>query len=358
MWTLGFRAKIEVRALRGHRANGARATHSLPVALLAAVPGVGRFAYLMAKPLRAHPALAAIAFDRPLRKLPFRVYQRMHLLALTTSLATSGQKRPRSARDWSWLKPSRLAGAAKGGIVSLRPYRGMIAGVLVFSAAALAMAGLHVAVTGSYSAFAEFGPITSLKVAMSLAAGTLGVLTYRRFWSQPGAAKRPGAAGSFFWLVAGLGLGWLALDDYLQIHERLGGALLEGKVPLLNNVDDVIVLGYGVVGLAAVALFFREIVSSRPVVTLLLVGISFGLVMMAVDFFAPEESILAGAEHLAHPAAVASILAAFAVKYREVDALARASEGRPLALPRADEPAPAFVYASSQERLAPVGVSD
>ncbi|MFQ5880828.1 MAG: hypothetical protein ACE5IZ_11745, partial [Dehalococcoidia bacterium] len=80
LWTLAFRAKLEWSAIRGKsEPRSARAVHSLPVALLAAVPGLGTFAYLLAKPLRRHRALAVITFDRLLRKLPFRLYQRMHL---------------------------------------------------------------------------------------------------------------------------------------------------------------------------------------------------------------------------------------------------------------------------------------
>lgn len=349
LWTLTFRARLEWSVFCGKaEQRSARAIHSLPVALFAALPGVGGFAYLLTKPLRRHRALVVIAFDRMLRKIPFRVYQRLHLSALMTWLAASGQKQPRTARDWGWLKPSRLAGTAKSGLASLRPYRGMIIGVMAFNAAAVVAGGAYLAVTGSLSAFAEYGPITTLKVMESLAAGALGVLIYRRFWSQPGAEGRPGAAGSFFWLVAGLGLGWLAVDDYLQIHERVGAALLGSSVPLLNNVDDVIVLGYGVLALATIALFYREIMSSRPVVTLLVAGVSFGLLMLTVDFFVPEGLFVAGLEDPAHVSAVGLVLAAFAVKYRQVGVKAQAADERLVA----EGPAPAreLSFAMSQER--------
>ena len=356
-WTLGFRAKAEGRALLRRRVDEqtrvARRVHTLAVAFVSAVPGLGAAAYILAEPLRKNRVLMAVAADQALRKLPFRLYYRLHLGTLTSWLAASGQKQSRSARNWSWLKPSRLASGAMAGIASLRPYKGLVAGVLAFNVAALLAGGLHIGLTGSTSAFNEFGPITTLKVAESLAAGTLGVLIYRRFWSQPGAETRPGAVGSFFWLMAGLGFGWLALDDYFQIHERLGSALTGANLPLLNNVDDAIVLGYGVIGLAVIALFFREIMSSRPVATLLAAGTISAVVTMATDFFAPEGSFLAGLENPAHVAAVASLLAAFAVKYQEVDAQAPARQARRVAAPQAPQPAPGFAYATSKQQSLP-----
>ncbi len=359
LWTLTFRARIEWSALRGKsEQRSARGIHSLPVALVAALPGVGSFAYILAKPLRRYRALPVITLDRTLRKFPFHVYERLHLSALTTWLARSRQSdEPRRARDWSWLKPSRLASAAWSGIASLRPYRRMVSGVLAFNVTAVAAGGLYLALTGSHGAFGEMGPITTLKVAELLTAGTLGVLAYGRFWRQPGAEKLPGAPGSFFWLAGGLGLGWLALDGYLQIHERLGDALLGSGLPLLNHADDAIVLGYGLLGLAMITVFFREIVSSRPVLTLLVAAASFGALMIMVDFFVPETFFLSGVQNPAHVAAVSSLLAAFAIKYRQVSAETSAADGegeRP-ALPRPKQPGPEFVYTTRKRQPASMG---
>jgi hypothetical protein len=349
-WTLAFRAKAEGRALIRRRVDeetrSARRVHTLTVAVVGAIPGAGAAAYVLAEPLRKNRVLMAVAVDQALRKLPFRIYHRLHVGTLTARLAASGQGKPRSASDWGWLKPSRIARAVRGGFASLRPYRGMVIGVLALNTVAVSGGGLYLAFTGSLSAFHEYGPITTLKVAEALTAGVIGVLIYRRFWSRAGAESRPGAVGSFFWLVAGLGLGWLAVDDYFQIHERLGAALLGGTdLILLNKVDDVIVLVYGIVGIATVALFFREIKSSRPVVTMLVAGLSFGALMMTVDFFVPEGFFVAGLEDPAHLAAIGSILAAFAVKYRQV---------RPIVAPQAQEPVADYPYATSKRRATPV----
>jgi hypothetical protein len=363
-WTLGFRTKAEAKALLRRRVDeetrSARRTHTLAVASVAAIPGFGAAAYVLAEPLRKNRVVMAVAVDLCLRKLPFRIYYRLHLSSLTSSLAASGRKQAQSAHDWGWLKPSPLAEAAKAGIASLKPYKRMIAGALALNMAAVAAGGLYLATTGSLGAFAEMGPITTLKVAESLAAAALGVFIYRRFWRQPGAEARPGAAGSFFWLIAGLGLGWLALDDYFQVHERVGAALLGNSVPVLNHSDDAIVLGYGIIGLSLIAMFFREIMSSRPVVTLLVAGMFFGFVMLTVDFFVPERLFIAALEDPAHVTAVGFVLTAFAVKYRQVAAEARVQEARPVAAPRPAQPAPPAVpvHAASRQRQVPISLSD
>jgi hypothetical protein len=57
----------------------ARSVHAPLVVTLAAVPGVGSFAYLAAKPVRANRLLLRALADAALRKLPWRVYERSGL---------------------------------------------------------------------------------------------------------------------------------------------------------------------------------------------------------------------------------------------------------------------------------------
>ena len=88
MWTVAARGRAEWAALRGRSsARVARRVHTVPVALMGLVPGFGAGAYLLAKPLRCNRALASIIFDRLLRKMPLRIYWRLHLSALTTWFA-------------------------------------------------------------------------------------------------------------------------------------------------------------------------------------------------------------------------------------------------------------------------------
>ena len=93
IWTVVNRAKAEWRALRRKgSATMARQVHTVPVALMGLVPGFGAGAYLLAKPLRAHRALAVIVFDRLLRKVPARLYWQLHLAALLTWVRAAGRQ--------------------------------------------------------------------------------------------------------------------------------------------------------------------------------------------------------------------------------------------------------------------------
>ena len=328
LWTLTFRANIEVRALRGHRANGARAVHSLPVALLAAVPGVGTFAYLLAKPLRTNQSLVIIGFDRMLRKLPFRLYGRFHLSALTTWLARPKSSSPR-ARGRSWRsRLAEVAAAARTRLAGLAPERRLIVGVLALNAVALAAASGYDFFSGRSFLLSERGLVPTTDALQLLAAGILGQLAFFRFWRRARISDHNEAAGIFFWLLAGWGLIFFALDDYLTIHERLGGWLASnGLLPnlLTNNVDDVIVLGYGLAGLTGVYLFRHELLANRPSSAMLAVGIGAAALMMGVDFYAvgPLEPL----EFPVQVSAVALLFLAFVIRYREVACAAPVAEG-------------------------------
>ena len=113
-------------------------------------------------------------------------------------------------------------------------------------------------------------------------------------------------------------LAWIAVDDLLQIHEFVGGTLLADRVSMLSRADDFIVLGYGVVAVGLIALFQREIASSRPVATLLALGTALAGFAITVDLFAPQGGFLADLEHPARIMAVGSLFAAFLLKYREM----------------------------------------
>ena len=110
-------------------------------------------------------------------------------------------------------------------------------------------------------------------------------------------------------------------------------------MPLLNHADDGIVLFYGVVGLGLVYLFYRHLRASRASFTLLLLGLFWTGVYMAVDFFATEGTVLAGAEEPANLTANAFLLSAYLVKYHEVSQTTRTFQ-----------PVPAGTFAGSVGR--------
>ena len=336
-WTIFFRLRAEVRALFGRASKeelrGARQIHTLAVAFLSALPGLGTFAYIVAEPLRKNRPLLAVLLDEGLRKIPFRMYERQHLAVLTCWLACSGPGlAPRMVKDrWHSLRPHHLVEWARDSAAYLGPHLNMVRGILAVNLVALIVAGTAFLLTGDRSAepsgvswavtFGEFGPIQTLKAGQLLLAGVAGYLIYTRFWRLPQAGQRIDAPGSFFWVLSGAGLLWLGVDDYFQIHERLGVVLEEGigwTIPLLNNPDDIIVLGYGLVALTMVAIFLGELLRSRATFALLMAGFGFLAISLAVDFFATEGTSLAGVEDPTNLIGTGFILSAYLVKLREV----------------------------------------
>jgi hypothetical protein len=207
-------------------------------------------------------------------------------------------------------------------IESLRPHWNLVGGILAVNVVAVIVAGTVFLATDNVSAtFGEFGPMQTLKAAQLLLAGVAGYYIYTRFWRLPQAGQRVDAPGSFFWILSGLGLVWLGIDDYFRIHERAGDVLEEGlgvTVPLLNNPDDVIVLGYGIIGLTVGAIFFGELLRSRATFPLLATGIGLLIVSLAVNFFVPEGSGLGGVEDPTNVLGAGFLLSAYLVKLREV----------------------------------------
>ena len=212
-WTLGARVRAQWRGLRGDPDARERCTiHTVPVMLLALVPGFGAGAYLLAKPLRENRALPVIIFDRLLRKLPLRVYSRWHFVELTT---------------W-WARPA-AAGTRRGvllreRVATLKPFWAVITTLLVLNALAIAIASyLHLAQDFDW-ALSEFGLLNSINAAQLLLAGALGMLAFRLYWLGPHERAAHGErAGMFLWGVVGLGLIVFAFDDFFGVHERLGG---------------------------------------------------------------------------------------------------------------------------------------
>ena len=332
-WTVFFRLRLETRALLG-RVSGdelrsARQIHTLTVAVISAVPGFGTFAYIVAEPLRKNRPLLAVLLDEALRKIPFRLYERQHLAVLTCWFACSGPGlAPRMVKErWHLLRPHHLFAWVKESIGQLGAHLPMVAVILAIDVIALSIAGtVYLLTTDGYpepsaATFGEFGPIQSLKAGQLLLSGLAGYVLYHRFWSLPQADQRVDAPGSFFWILSGVGLVWLGVDDYFQIHEALGVVLEEGfgvTIPLLNNPDDIFVLGYGMVAVTMVAIFFGELLRSKASFPLLVTGFGFLVISLAVDFFAQEGTGLAGVEDPTNLIGTGFVLSAYLVKLREV----------------------------------------
>jgi hypothetical protein len=327
VWTVFFRLRAEATALirRGsdEQLRGARKIHTLTVAAASLVPFIGTFAYLLAEPIRRNRPLMAILLDQGLRKLPFRLYRRQHLAVLTCWLACSGPGvAPRMVKSrWHSLRPHHLLAWVRVSVERLRPHRTLVTSILAANAVALAVAAIAGGLAGKLSeTFGEFGPMQALKAAELLLAGVAGYYIYTRFWRLPQAGQRVDAPGSFFWILYGVWLVWLGIDDYFGIRERVGDALENGigiTVPLVG-FDDLILLGYAIIGLTAVAIFIAELIRSRAAFPLLATGIGFLILSQAVDFFASEGTVLAGFESPTGVIGAGFLLTAYLVKLRDV----------------------------------------
>ena len=314
-WTLGARVRAQWRRLRGDPDARARTTiHTVPVMLLALVPGFGAGAYLLAKPLRENRALPVVILDRLLRKAPMRLYGRLHLVELTTWWA-----QPLRGRTSGWGLRS-LVGGGRQRVSTLRPMWGLIAAVLALNALALASATyLHFGQDASW-AFSEFGLINSLDAAQLLMAGILGVLSFRLFWHGPSdRAAHATRTGIFLWGTVGLGLILFAFDDFFDVHERLGTWIARNADVLpvaTNNADDIMTLMYGVLGLIVLATFRHELFEARASSALLVAGVLAAGLMLGTDAFAV--GFIKALEFPAQVGAVALLLLALAVRYFEV----------------------------------------
>lgn len=314
-WTLTFRAKAELRALIHRHADEetkrARAVHSLPVMFAAGIPGVGAAAYVLAAPLRNNRILMAVAADQALRLLPLRLYDRLHASALTGSFAKEPQQtdiRPVDAiKDFT----------AKG----LRELGQRAAALLPFAVAGVVLAGAwgYVAYTGNHDVVGEFGVVASAKVAMSVAAAGAGLVYFRSFWKRS-SEENAGAPATLFWLAAGFGAAWVAVDDYLSIHETVVEVIPDPSIIdfILDNVDKVVVAIY--IGVATIALrLFWAPISVRPGSALLaVVALAFAAGALGFDAFALSGTDWAALEETFHLLAVTAIVSAILVNQLEL----------------------------------------
>ena len=348
IWTVVNRAKAEWRALRRRgSAATARQIHTVPVALMGLVPGFGAGAYLLAKPLRAHRALAVIVFDRLLRKVPSRLYWRLHLAALLTWFARPAVEASRLSVRAIVLAAGKRLGAVNG------QWR-LVGAVLAVNAIVLATAAVLSQRYDASWALSEFGLLNSVDSLQLLVAGVLGIVAFRAFWR--GAAKSASsdeAAGIFLWGVTGIGLIGFAFDDFFGVHEALGGWIARNVdvIPLFtNNIDDFITLGYGVVGLAVLAVFRHELFAVRASSALLVAGVVAAAMMLGSDAYG--YGVVKAFEFPSQVAAVGLLMLAHLTRYLEVRAAiprhaARATVSSAMAAGR-PEPATAPVVAAAQ----------
>jgi len=319
-WTLFFRSAGELRGLvrRDGSAARARSVHTLPVALLSAVPGVGAAAYVVAPPLRRNRVLPAVLLDQALGKLPFGLYRRLHLAELTVGLARRTPARPGLAGRLRQLRPSSVLPAAAARLSLVRPYGMMLAAVLLANGTVLAISAAYY-LNGQTWPFGEFGLVSLVGTSELLAAGALALVPLFLVWRKRPFQDWAEARATLFWSLSGAGLLLFAFDDLLQVHERAGDLLASyfgDRVPGVNQIDELVTLSYVAAGLLGIYLFKNEIMARRPAAAILTMGI--GAAALAVTLDVAARGLVEGAVWPAQMAAAALIFSAYAAHVRAV----------------------------------------
>jgi hypothetical protein len=319
LYTVFLRLKAETLGLlRRGDVREARRLHPAPVALFSLLPGVGRVAYMFSPALSHQPLFAAVPCDIACRKLPFRLYERLHLEALFLYWGLGSPGAPAAKHSLR-----RLPAAIVARHYALRPHWALIATVLAVNGLVFAIGlGLYLEAgqPETFWWFDEFGVTQSLEAAQLLVAAYCGVRAYQLYWQRPRTERSVAEDyGIFLWAIGGIGLLVFAIDDFTGIHEFLGRKLMSlGLVPdFITMPDDILVIGYAIGGVAVLVIFRHEVFRARNSTALLIPAAAASLVMVVTDVLAQTRT----GEALEFPAqtlAVACLTLAFVIRYREI----------------------------------------
>jgi len=320
-YTLALRLRAEVAGLVRRRApRDERRMHTWLVMLVSLLPGFGRLAYFFSSALAGEKLLLLIPVDKVSRKLPFSVYRRLHLDSLFVFWARDEETG--SLRDLFRPTSYRRAIVAIRGLGSDLRLASIVIGVnvAVFSVGAyLFLESGEAWETAPPGWFAERNVIPSLNALQLLAGAAFGIMAYRAFWHVKDGSQRD-AAGIFLWGIGGIGLLVFAVDDYFTIHEHLGRWIqdtFEVLPGVTNMPDDLLILGYAVIGVSVLYMFRMELLSARASSTLLLFAAIAAVLMVTTDAFATTPALKA-LEFPAQTLATMLLMFAFARRFQEV----------------------------------------
>ena len=324
-WTVVMRAQAEWRALfnRKYSAASARGEHTFLVAGVSLLPGLGAAAYMLSKPLRSNRALAVIAFDHMLRKTPLKLYDRMHVSAVTVWQAKN---------DPAAMQRTSVRRGVADRLGMLRPHAAVVGAVMAVNLAIITAGGVLYFGYDSRVVFNEKNLMNTSDALQLLIAGLAGIAAYRLFWRvRNSSTPLDEAAGIFFWGVAGVGMLYLAADDYFGLHERIGEGIAahSSMIPMFTNTaDDIVTVFVGVTGLTVLYLFRDEVFARRASSALLIAGVTAAAVMTLVDVWG--HGAIRPLEFPAQVSASGFLMLAFARRYFEVRGMAQPA---PAALP-------------------------
>jgi hypothetical protein len=101
---------------------------------------------------------------------------------------------------------------------------------------------------------------------------------------------------SRIWLLISLGFLFLAIDEAFSVHERLDTMLhrylLGRESALSDRIDDLIVLCYGVIGIAIIFLHMREMRFFRASLNYIWAGLAFMAIMVLFDAVTNRDDVL------------------------------------------------------------------
>lgn len=164
--------------------------------------------------------------------------------------------------------------------------------VLAAAAAGFLLVLVYGLANGSaVKAFAEGRPGTYLSMALLLATGFVNFRIRRQ---RLGSGAPAGA--TLIWLLIGAGFVFLALDEALQVHEKLDELIHSiggfDETAVTDRIDDVIILAYGLIGLGALVAWRREITGIRGLVRFLACGLVLMGLQVALDALSNGDDVM------------------------------------------------------------------
>ncbi|CAN5313190.1 hypothetical protein BH23VER1_BH23VER1_02260 [soil metagenome] len=144
----------------------------------------------------------------------------------------------------------------------------------------------------------RFPTVASILQLAATGAICAAVFARRRQAGGASAARRP----SFIWLAFAAGFVFLALDEWLEIHENLDGwihkyVLQQPPTNLTDRIDDFIIIGYGGIGLGLIVLFRRELTHFGPALPYLAFAFVASVLSVGADAVSNREDLISGPLH-------------------------------------------------------------